>query len=78
MINYIFPELHNQKDRQIAELKSKIAEVMALMPTTTTTYNNTVTESSPLYTSKYSPTPEDVIAKSNLNPNASDYTPKGN
>ncbi|XP_064628490.1 macoilin-like [Lineus longissimus] len=71
-------ELHNQKDRQIAELKSKIAEVMALMPTTTSSYNNTMTESSPLYTSKYSPTPDDVIAKSNLNPNASDYTPKGN
>lgn len=68
-----------EKDRELADIKSKIAEAMALhmIPTTSTCMNGVDTDTvmtSPLYSSKQMK--DDGIVKSNLNPHASDYTPK--
>jgi hypothetical protein len=71
-----------QKEQEIEELKSKVAEVMALMPSSgPTTYSSPTPESSPSphFSSNFATPPpqeEDVLAKSSLNPHASDYTPK--
>ncbi|XP_025097700.1 macoilin-like isoform X2 [Pomacea canaliculata] len=64
-----------EKDCEITELKSKIAEVMALIPSTST-YQSLGSErtSSPLFSSSFRQ--EDIAVASDLNPNASDYTPK--
>ncbi|RWS02794.1 Macoilin-1-like protein, partial [Dinothrombium tinctorium] len=72
-----------QKDKEIDELKLKIAEVMAVMPPTSTSSfagldNNLV--NSILYNSKFlkdqNSTSGDSFGKSGLDPNASVYTPK--
>lgn len=72
-----------QKEKEIDELKSKIAEVMAVMPVTSTTgYPQPPPAislasgivSSLLYSPKYMG--EEKVTKSNLDPNASVYTPK--
>ncbi|KAL8566959.1 hypothetical protein ACOMHN_059759 [Nucella lapillus] len=66
-----------EKDAEITELKSKIAEVMALIPSTTSSYQslNSDRNSSPLFSAaKFCQ--EDLVVASDLNPNASDYTPK--
>ncbi|VDI03090.1 Hypothetical predicted protein [Mytilus galloprovincialis] len=66
-----------EKDRELADIKSKIAEAMALhmIPTSSACMNGTDTiMTSPLYSSKQQK--DDGIVKSNLNPHASDYTPK--
>ncbi len=73
-----------QKDQELAELKQKVAEAMALMPSSS--YNSAPTPGgeSPHFSAKFtspsaSPAAEqepDVLAMSSLNPNASDYTPK--
>lgn len=75
----------SQKDKEIDELKSKIAEVMAVMPVTSSP--NCYSPNPPaislasgivsslLYTPKYN-MGEEKVAKSNLDPNASVYTPK--
>ncbi|XP_023223077.1 macoilin-1-like isoform X2 [Centruroides sculpturatus] len=70
-----------QKDKEIDELKSKIAEVMAVMPVTST--NNypppAITLASGIVSSLlYSPKfhTEEKVTKSTLDPNASVYTPK--
>lgn len=64
-----------EKDVEITELKSKIAEVMALIPSTNS-YQSLSSDrtSSPLFSSKFCT--EDLAVASDLNPNASDYTPK--
>ncbi|XP_050392701.1 macoilin-1 [Patella vulgata] len=67
-----------EREAVIVELKSKIAEVMALIPSTTTYQSlNSERTSSPLFSAKLCqeqfPAP---VTISNLNPNASDYTPK--
>ncbi|XP_055944736.1 macoilin-1-like isoform X1 [Argiope bruennichi] len=74
-----------QKDKEIDELKSKIAEVMAVMPVTSSPNCYAPNQpaislasgivSSLLYSPKYMGE-EKVVAKSNLDPNASVYTPK--
>ncbi|CAL1275191.1 unnamed protein product [Larinioides sclopetarius] len=74
-----------QKDKEIDELKSKIAEVMAVMPVTSSPNCYSPNQpaislasgivSSLLYSPKYMGE-EKVVAKSNLDPNASVYTPK--
>ncbi|GAB1605369.1 macoilin-like isoform X1 [Argonauta hians] len=69
----ILKNIVQKKELEITEIKSKMAETMALVPTTNT-FNGLHTESSPLFSSKY--TKEDVIVKSNLNPHAKDYAPK--
>lgn len=62
----------------MAELRSKVTEAMALnmMPATSIVNGNDtdLQVSSPLYSNKYGK--QDMILKSNLNPHASDYTPK--
>ncbi|RUS78285.1 hypothetical protein EGW08_013949 [Elysia chlorotica] len=84
-----------EKDNQILELKSKIAEVMALIPSPASVssyshHNSNERNSSPLFSSNFSPAhPDnrgaslqvysngpDLASSSELNPNASDYTPK--
>ncbi|CAG5131273.1 unnamed protein product, partial [Candidula unifasciata] len=79
-----------EKDNEIVELKSKIAEVMALIPSpAVTSYSHHTNErnSSPLFSSSFSPAHDrnasmqvfnspDLASTSELNPNASDYTPK--
>ncbi|XP_076466797.1 macoilin-like [Babylonia areolata] len=68
-----------ERDHEIRELKSKIAEVMALIPSTTTSYQtlgSSDRNSSPLFSSTPSFCQEDLAVASDLNPNASDYTPK--
>nr|KAG5705036.1 hypothetical protein BaRGS_018766 [Batillaria attramentaria] len=64
-----------EKDLEVTELKSKIAEVMALIPSTNS-YQSLSSDrtSSPLFSSKFCT--EDLAVSSDLNPNASDYTPK--
>ncbi|XP_029648235.1 macoilin-like [Octopus sinensis] len=71
----ILKNIVQKKELEITDIKSKMAEAMALLPSTNT-FNglHTSTESSPLFTSKYAK--EDVIVKSNLNPHAKDYAPK--
>lgn len=80
-----FLAMLSQKDKEIDELKSKIAEVMAVMPVTSSP--NCYSPNPPaislasgivsslLYTPKYN-MGEEKVAKSNLDPNASVYTPK--
>jgi len=69
-----------EKDSEILELKSKVAEVMALIPSTT--YHHTERNSSPLFASKDISSQmtvyngQDLASSSELNPNATDYTPK--
>lgn len=67
-----------ERDREMAELRSKVTEAMALnmMPATSIVNGNDtdLQVSSPLYSNKYGK--QDMILKSNLNPHASDYTPK--
>jgi len=80
----ILQGLLDQKDQQVAELKSKVAEVMALMPTTATFTSSANT--SPHFSGSFTSSPllpppgvmvkNDVLVKSSLNPHASDYTPK--
>ncbi|GFN80810.1 transmembrane protein 57b, partial [Plakobranchus ocellatus] len=84
-----------EKDSQILELKTKIAEVMALIPSPASVssyshHNSNERNSSPLFSSNFSPAhPDnrgaslqvytngpDLASSSELNPNASDYTPK--
>ncbi|ESO94855.1 hypothetical protein LOTGIDRAFT_232281 [Lottia gigantea] len=66
-----------EREAVIVELKSKIAEVMALIPSTTTYQTlNTERTSSPLFSAKLCQEQYPTPATSNLNPNASDYTPK--
>lgn len=64
-----------EKDMEVTELKTKIAEVMALIPSTSS-YQNLGSDrnSSPLFSAKFCQ--EDLAVASDLNPNASDYTPK--
>ncbi|KAL3881423.1 hypothetical protein ACJMK2_027867 [Sinanodonta woodiana] len=65
-----------KRDEEIADLKSRMSEVMALMPATSTMNEmNSPTTSSPLYSHK-GHVNNDMIIKSTLNPHASDYTPK--
>ena len=68
--------LLHQKDQEIAELKSKVAEVMALMPDTSNYHGPITPDSVPSshFANKFVQE-EDVLSKSSLNPNASDYTP---
>ncbi len=83
-VGLFFPGLLLQKDQELAELKQKVAEAMALMPSSS--YNSAPTPGgeSPHFSAKFaspsaSPAAEqeqDVLAMSSLNPNASDYTPK--
>ncbi|XP_041350634.1 macoilin-1-like [Gigantopelta aegis] len=64
-----------ERDNEIKELKSKIAEVMALIPSTNSYQSlNSDRTSSPLFSSKFCK--DDVTMNSDLNPNATDYTPK--
>ncbi|BFZ10016.1 hypothetical protein BsWGS_13056 [Bradybaena similaris] len=77
-----------EKDNEILELKSQIAEVMALIPSpavTTYSHHSHERNSSPLFSSNFSPSQDrttnlfngcDLASSSELNPNASDYTPK--
>lgn len=74
-----------EKDAEILDLKSKVAEVMALIPSpTSSSYHNHTNErnSSPLFATKdiSSQMPvfngQDLASSSELNPNATDYTPK--
>lgn len=65
-----------QKDKEIEDLKSKVAEVMAVMPPTTfppVSLDSSII-SSPPYSSKF--VADDKISSSTLDPNASVYTPK--
>ncbi|KAK0041808.1 macoilin-1 [Biomphalaria pfeifferi] len=76
-----------EKDSEILELKSKIAEVMALIPSpavTSYSHHSNERNSSPLFSSNFSPAQDrsamyngtDLASSSELNPNASDYKPK--
>lgn len=64
-----------EKDMEISELQSKIGEVMALIPSTSS-YQSMGSErnSSPLFSTKHCQ--EERSMGSALNPNANDYTPK--
>lgn len=68
-----------QKDAEIADLKTKVAEVMALVPSTSG-FGSICTDSLPHFSAAFTsqnPTASSVVlTKSNLNPNASDYQPK--
>ena len=68
-----------KRDEEIADLKSKMSEVMALMPNGSMDgMSRSKSESSspsPLFSTAQSNDPT-MIVKSNLNPHASDYTPK--
>lgn len=60
-----------QKEQEIKELKQKIAEVMAVMPSITySTETNNMTPVTPHYSSKFMDT-----SPSSLDPNASVYQP---
>ncbi|XP_059149518.1 macoilin-1-like isoform X2 [Physella acuta] len=85
----ILQNLVAEKDTEILELKSKIAEVMALIPSpavTTYSHHSNERNSSPLFSSSFSPAQDrssmqvyngnDLASSSELNPNASDYKPK--
>lgn len=67
-----------KRDEEIADLKSKMSEVMALMPNSSMDgMSRSKSESSspsPLFSQSQSN--DHMIVKSNLNPHASDYTPK--
>ncbi|KAL8599255.1 hypothetical protein ACOMHN_007970 [Nucella lapillus] len=67
-----------EKEVEIRELKSKIAEVMALIPSTPSSYQNLGSDrnSSPLFSPATPFCQDDLAVASDLNPNASDYTPK--
>ena len=71
-----------QKEVEISDVKSKIAEVMALIPANSTPFTSVSLDISPsphfsATFAKTSPVKEeDVLSKSSLNPNASDYCPK--
>lgn len=69
-----------QKDVEIADLKTKVAEVMALVPSTSG-FGSICTDSLPHFSAAFTsqnPTAASsvVLTKSSLNPNASDYQPK--
>ena len=83
---FLVSDLLLRKDQDIAELKSKVAEVMALMPYASVSNDLNPGDLSPHFSGNFteagasaSATPpsqeEDVLSKSSLNPNASDYTP---
>ena len=74
----VFSGMLLQKEQEINELKQKVAEVMALMPSMAT-YTPPSSNSSPHFSAKFTNNihDDDVLSKSSLNPNASDYTPKG-
>ena len=78
---FCFTALILQKDKEIDELKSKIAEMMAVMPATSSfTGLDSSLISSMLYSSKFTSDQANSadlsIKKSTLDPNASVYTPK--
>lgn len=68
---------------ELADLKSKVAEVMAFIPTSPSNFTSVGASGLGM---RYSPSSygipqmqsieEDVLCKSSLNPAASDYTPK--
>ena len=67
-----------QRDMQITELKSKVAEVMALVPSTG--FGSICTDSPPHFSASFTTNQivnpvTDSTAKSSLNPNALDYMP---
>lgn len=65
----------SHKEKEVEELKSKIAEVMAVMPAAYPAVSlDSGLVSSLLYGGKFGQ--EEKVAKSNLDPNASVYTPK--
>ncbi|XP_076372708.1 macoilin isoform X2 [Tachypleus tridentatus] len=74
----ITQSLLSQKEKEIEELKSKVAEVMAVMPPTSTyaavSLESDMVSSSMLYSPKF--ISEEKVTKSSLDPNASVYTPK--
>lgn len=79
----IFTGVIQKRDQEIVDLKSKMSEVMALMPPNAVVDGITLPSSgnsspSPLYSAAQSQntTENGIIIKSNLNPHASDYTPK--
>lgn len=71
-----------QKEVELADLKSKVAEVMAFIPTSPSSFSAVGTgilgiRYSPSFGVAQIPNIEgDVLCKSSLNPAASDYTPK--
>ncbi|XP_076307627.1 macoilin-like isoform X3 [Tachypleus tridentatus] len=73
----ITQSLLTQKEKEIEELKSKVAEVMAVMPPTSTyavvSLESDMVSSSMLYSPKFMS--EDKGTTSSLDPNASIYTP---
>ncbi|XP_060067723.1 macoilin-like [Ylistrum balloti] len=75
----ILKNLVAEKDKEIADLKSKVTEAMAInmMPSSTTVNGcgMETTSTSPLYSSNYKKE-NSMVIKSNLNPHATDYTPK--
>lgn len=79
----IYQGVIQKRDQEIVDLKSKMSEVMALMPPNAVVDGITLPSSgnsspSPLYSAaqSQSTTENGMIIKSNLNPHASDYTPK--
>eukprot|EP00105_Crassostrea_gigas_P033405 XP_011456782.1 PREDICTED: macoilin [Crassostrea gigas] len=75
----LMKDLLQERDKECTDLRSRMTEAMALtmMPTSSSPGVNGVNDLSPapLYSSPYN-MKEDMIIKSNLNPNASNYTPK--
>ncbi|XP_069125632.1 macoilin-1-like [Argopecten irradians] len=75
----ILKNLVAEKDKEIADLKSKVTEAMAInmMPSSTTVNGcgMETTSTSPLYSSNFKKD-NSMVIKSNLNPHATDYTPK--
>lgn len=70
-LNIVFciSDLIRAQDKEIEELKMKIAQVLAVMPTDTFSPSNPTGSSKLLHT-------EDPTSTSNLDPNATAYTPK--
>ena len=67
-----------QKELEISEFKSKIAELLAVNPSTSTFSPVSPGENSPRFSASFAtvPTDDEVLVNSSLNPHASDYTPK--
>lgn len=66
-----------QKELEVEDLQSKIAELLAVNPSPSTFSQSSASENSPRFSSSFTtvPTDEDVLVNSSLNPHASDYTP---
>lgn len=80
------------KEEEISDVKSKIAEVMALIPSASSHFSNLNLDlqPSPHFSGNFAQNTmngmhsiamdhhrkDDVLSKSSLNPNATDYTPK--